>query len=220
MQPLLQKQYGFFLFVLLLTSIELFIWFYLDDVGFLAQLILSDKSGVSFLIIGFYTLTSLHFIYSSLVVSRQFMEINERSLSCTNVAINKYFDDLKAQTLSNERIHTLLEVLDIRLRSRYSFGFLIADLMMKLGLLGTVIGFIIMLGSLQDLNSVDISVMQKLLADMSSGMKIALYTTLTGMLAGIFLNAKYNFLDWAADHLMNDLKESALNLIDTQKAHD
>lgn len=214
MQSLLQKHYGFFLFVLLLTSIELFIWFYLEDIGFLYELVLSDKSGVSFLIIGFYTLTSLHFIYSSLVVSRQFMEVEERSLSCTNIAINKYFDDLKAQTLTNERIHTLLEILDIRIRSRYSFGFLIADLMMKLGLLGTVIGFIIMLGSLQDLNSVDISVMQKLLADMSNGMKIALYTTLTGMLAGIFLNAKYNFLDWAADHLMNDLKESALNLID------
>ncbi len=216
MQPLLQKHYGFFLFVLLLTSIELFIWLYLQDVGFLYQLILSDTSGVSFLIIGFYALTSLHFIYSSLVVSRQFMEVEQRSTNCSNVAINKYFDDLKAQTLTNERIHTLLEVLDIRIRSRYSFGFLIADLMMKLGLLGTVIGFIIMLGSLQDLNSVDISVMQKLLADMSNGMKIALYTTLTGMLAGIFLNAKYNFLDWAADHLMNDLKESSLNLVDNK----
>jgi len=211
MQPLLHKQYGFFLFVLLLTSIELFIWFYLEDVGFLYQLLLSDKSGVSLMIIGFYLLTSLHFIYSSLVVSRQFMEIESRSSSCINVAINKYFDDLNTQTLDSGRIQSLIDVLDIRIRSRYSFGFLIADLMMKLGLLGTVIGFIIMLGSLSDLNSVDISVMQKLLADMSNGMKIALYTTLTGMLAGIFLNAKYNFLDWAADHLMNDLKESALN---------
>lgn len=213
MQPLLQKNYGFFLFVLLLTSIELFIWFYLEDTGLLYQLILSDKSGVSLLIIGFYTLTSLHFIYSSLVVSRQFMEVNERSSNCKNAAINKYFSDLTEQALTSERVQTLLEVLDIRIRSRYSFGFLLADLMMKLGLLGTVVGFIIMLGSLQDLNSVDISVMQKLLADMSNGMKIALYTTLTGMLAGIFLNAKYNFLDWAADHLMNDLKESALKLL-------
>lgn len=214
MQPLLYKHYGFFLFVLLLTSMELFIWFYLEDVGLLYQLILSDKSRISLLIIAFYILTSLHFIYTSLVISRQFMEIEVRSTRCKNLAINKYFDAIKAPDLSNERIGTPLEVLDIRIRSRYSFGFLIADLMMKLGLLGTVIGFIIMLGSLSDLNSVDISVMQKLLADMSNGMKIALYTTLTGMLAGIFLNAKYNFLDWAADHLMNDLKESALKLSD------
>jgi len=211
MQPLLQKHYGFFLFVLLLTSMELFIWFYLEDVGLLYQLILSDKSGVSFLIIGIYALMSLHFIYSSLVISRQFMEIESRSTTCRNAAINKYFDDVDSKPVSDDRSQSLIEILDTRLRSRYAFGFIVADLMMKLGLLGTVIGFIIMLGSLQDLNSVDISVMQKLLADMSNGMKIALYTTLTGMLAGIFLNAKYNFLDWATDHLMNDLKESALN---------
>jgi biopolymer transport protein ExbB/TolQ len=79
--------------------------------------------------------------------------------------------------------------------------------MLKLGLLGTVIGFIIMLGSLSNLNSVDITVMQTLLAEMSSGMKVALYTTLTGMLAGITLNIKFNFLDWAVDHLLNDIKE-------------
>jgi len=70
-----------------------------------------------------------------------------------------------------------------------------------------VIGFIIMLGSLSNLNSVDITVMQTLLAEMSSGMKIALYTTLTGMLAGITLNIKFNLLDWAVDHLLNDIKE-------------
>ena len=49
--------------------------------------------------------------------------------------------------------------------------------------------------------------MQTLLAEMSSGMKVALYTTLTGMLAGITLNIKFNLLDWAVDHLLNDIKE-------------
>ncbi|MBL7002640.1 MAG: MotA/TolQ/ExbB proton channel family protein [Gammaproteobacteria bacterium] len=210
MQPLLKKPHGFFFFVLLLLSIELFIWFYLEDTGYLYLLLLSDKSQISLLIISIYILTSLHFLYSSFVVSKQFMEVDDRSDSCRNMALNRFFKSLTEKPADNDRISSLLDVLDIRLRSRYSFGFLVADLMMKLGLLGTVIGFIIMLGSLSDLNSVDISVMQKLLADMSSGMKIALYTTLTGMLAGIFLNMKYNFLDWAIDHLMNDLKEAAI----------
>lgn len=60
--------------------------------------------------------------------------------------------------------------------------------MLKLGLLGTVIGFIFMLGSLVDLNSIDINVMQKLLTQMSGGMKVALFTTLTGMSCGVLLN--------------------------------
>ena len=99
-------------------------------------------------------------------------------------------------------------MLDIRLRSTYAFGFILADLMLKLGILGTVIGFIIMLGSLTDLNSVDITVMQNLLAEMSGGMKVALFTTLTGILAGIILNVKYNLVDWAVDHLLNEIRES------------
>lgn len=211
MQPILNKHYGLFFFVLLLTSIELFIWYYLEDVGILHLLLLSDKSSVSIVIIVFYLLTSLHFIYSCYVASRQFIEIDKRSDACENVAFIRFFKALEEEPDNYDRTTGLLDVLDTRLRSRYAFGFLVADLMMKLGLLGTVIGFIIMLGSLSDLNSVDITVMQKLLGDMSSGMKIALFTTLTGMLSGIFLNAKYNFLDWAIDHLMNDLKELSLS---------
>ena len=65
-----------------------------------------------------------------------------------------------------------------------------------------------MLGSLTDLNSVDITVMQNLLAEMSGGMKVALFTTLTGILAGIILNVKYNLVDWAVDHLLNEIRES------------
>ena len=79
--------------------------------------------------------------------------------------------------------------------------------MLKLGLLGTVIGFIFMLGSLVDLNSIDISVMQRLLAQMSGGMKVALFTTLTGMSCGVLLNIKYQMLDWSVDKLLDDVRE-------------
>jgi biopolymer transport protein ExbB/TolQ len=79
--------------------------------------------------------------------------------------------------------------------------------MLKLGLLGTVIGFIFMLGALVDLNSIDISVMQRLLAQMSGGMKVALFTTLTGMSCGVLLNMKYQLLDWSVDKLLDDVRE-------------
>ena len=101
----------------------------------------------------------------------------------------------------------LLDVLDGRCRGQYRFGYVIADLMLKLGLLGTVIGFIFMLGALVDLNSIDINVMQKLLAQMSGGMKIALFTTLAGMSCGVLLNIKYQLLDWSVDNLLDDVRE-------------
>jgi biopolymer transport protein ExbB/TolQ len=64
-----------------------------------------------------------------------------------------------------------------------------------------------MLGALVDLNSIDISVMQRLLAQMSGGMKVALFTTLTGMSCGVLLNMKYQLLDWSVDKLLDDVRE-------------
>ena len=39
----------------------------------------------------------------------------------------------------------------------YEFGWFCSDVMLKLGLIGTVIGFIIMLGSLSDITTFDVT---------------------------------------------------------------
>ena len=207
MQVLLKKPYGLLLFVLMLTGIEFFIWYYLAQSGFLHSLAWVDASHVSLFIIVIYSLASLRFLLSCFTTSRQFLDIHQSSHNYQNPLLETFFYQIKPVSVSHENKLSLLEVLDTRLRSAYSFGFIVADLMLKLGLLGTVIGFIIMLGSLSNLNSVDITVMQTLLAEMSNGMKVALYTTLTGMIAGITLNIKFNLLDWSVDHLLNNIKE-------------
>ena len=136
------------------------------------------------------------------------MDVSRGGPDYRHLHLQRFYQQLSGSETGS---HALLEVLDLRLRSQYAFGFIIADLMLKLGILGTVIGFIIMLGSLSNLNSVDITVMQTLLAEMSGGMKVALFTTLTGMLAGILLHIKFNLLDWAVDHLINDIREQVLS---------
>ncbi len=207
MQSLLKKRYGLLLFVLMLTGVEIFIWFYLLQAGVIHNLIRVDASHVSISIIVIYNLASLMFLVSSFTTSQQFMGLDNFDEPHKTPLLDSFFFQIKNKSIGNESKKNLLEVLDTRLRSKYAFGFLVADLMLKLGILGTVIGFIIMLGSLSTLNSVDIPVMQTLLAEMSSGMKVALYTTLTGMLTGIVLSMKFNLLDWSVDHLMNDIKE-------------
>ena len=152
-------------------------------------------------------LTSLWFLLGCTVTSRHYVDIISGGPDYRHLHLRRFYQQLSDAEAGS---HALLEVLDLRLRSQYAFGFIIADLMLKLGILGTVIGFIIMLGSLSNLNSVDITVMQTLLAEMSGGMKVALFTTLTGMLAGILLHIKFNFLDWAVDHLINDIREQVL----------
>jgi hypothetical protein len=101
----------------------------------------------------------------------------------------------------------LLTALETRVKGAHGFGFLVADLMLKLGLLGTVVGFILMLGSLVSLDGVDLNVMQGLMIEMSGGMRVALYTTLTGLTAGILLSVQYHYLDWASDQLIADITD-------------
>ena len=51
----------------------------------------------------------------------------------------------------------------------YEFGWFCSDVMLKLGLIGTVIGFIIMLSSLSDIQH-SITLLQGVLTTMGSGM--------------------------------------------------
>jgi len=212
MFSIVKSPFGLILFALLFSGVEVFVWFYLGEVGFIGNLVENDQSHVSLIIIAIYALATLHFLSICYSTSRQFIDINQVNKNLfSNKVIANFYQQVNSAGQDQHRIQEMLEVLDIRLRSTYAFGFILADLMLKLGILGTVIGFIIMLGSLTDLNSVDITVMQNLLAEMSAGMKVALFTTLTGMLAGIILNVKYNLVDWAVDHLLNDIRESLVS---------
>jgi len=206
MNDLLHSRQGWILLVLMLGGAELFLFQVLLDLGLLGQLVEQDRSYLSLLILLLYALASLWFLFDSYRVSRLFDALWQPAAASADRLLTGFRRQL-AEAGSAESREALLQVLETRLRSRYAFGFILADLMLKLGILGTVIGFIFMLGSLADLNSVDITVMQTLLAEMSAGMKVALYTTLTGLVAGILLNFKFNALDWAVDHLVNDLRE-------------
>jgi hypothetical protein len=73
-------------------------------------------------------------------------------------------------------------------------GWFAADSVLKIGLLGTIIGFILMLAPIGELTSFDASSLQSALAAMSAGMAVALYTTLTGLIANILLRFQFQFL--------------------------
>ena len=109
----------------------------------------------------------------------------------------------------------LLERLENVLGRGHETGWFLAELMIRLGLPGTVIGFIFMLGSVANVASVDINALQQLLTNMSGGMRIALYTTLTGLGAGILLSFQYRLLDAGVDRLMAEIIElSEVRVVD------
>jgi biopolymer transport protein ExbB/TolQ len=52
-----------------------------------------------------------------------------------------------------------------------------------------------MLASITIIENFDLTMMQDLLQKMSGGMKVALYTTLTGLITSILLSFQYKFLE-------------------------
>ena len=81
------------------------------------------------------------------------------------------------------------------LSGRLESGWFIADMLFKLGLIGTVIGFIYMLSAVTDIKSMDITAARQMLTDMSSGMRLALYTTLAGLSTGAVIGLQSHLLE-------------------------
>jgi uncharacterized membrane protein YecN with MAPEG domain len=75
----------------------------------------------------------------------------------------------------------------------------------KLGLLGTVVGFIFMASRIGSMPSFDVDQIQALLTQMTAGMAIALYTTLVGLVANLWLGLQLLLLDRTADRIVADI---------------
>lgn len=100
----------------------------------------------------------------------------------------------------------LIEVYESRLKGQHEIGWFVSDLMIKLGLLGTIVGFVLMLGSVADVTDFDVSTMQKILKQMSFGMGTALYTTFAGLICSILTATQYYMLDQAAEEILETTK--------------
>ena len=91
------------------------------------------------------------------------------------------------------------------LANRHALGHFASDALLRLGLLGTIVGFILMLLPVGDIKEFDPSLMQQLLAAMSGGMAVALYTTLAGLVTSTLLKLQYHVLDASAADLATRL---------------
>ena len=71
---------------------------------------------------------------------------------------------------------------------QFSSGWFIAESCLVLGLIGTVTGFILMLGTaFTELDVTNITSVQNALVKMSLGMSTALYTTLVGLISSLII---------------------------------
>lgn len=81
--------------------------------------------------------------------------------------------------------------------------------LVTLGLIGTVLGFIIALSGVDPSTAGDISKVPVMIGTLVEGMSTALYTTLLGAVLALWLSAYTRMLESAAAHIMSAFKTGA-----------
>lgn len=123
--------------------------------------------------------------------------------------LNKSTNNAKSGEQIAESDTDLIAVYEAKLKRPHEIGWFSADIMLKLGLLGTIIGFIFMLGSVAHITDFDVTTMQKILKHMSTGMGTALYTTLAGLVCSMLAASQYHMLDTSVDKLIGATRHLA-----------
>jgi biopolymer transport protein ExbB/TolQ len=219
--------YGPLLRWLILNGLALFGLFVTWYFGLLQLMLHSDRSYISLLILLLYFVMTGH---SFLEAVRASWEMNAARRTADQVRatdgilrrvgddlvtrdghvlppclMTRHFADLltKARLQGDQKIDQtiLLQSLAEQLKGRHRIGWFVANTMFKLGLLGTVIGFILMLSPIGSIDAYDVEAMKSALTTMSGGMAVALFTTLAGLVGGMLLTLQYYVLDDASGQL-------------------
>ncbi len=209
---------------LIFTGISVFAVVLLWRYGLISLMVTSDRTCISSLIAVLYLITCCHCFWRTRAIARE-ADVARRCravLSAPNGlnALDPYAHVLPAGLVTDHiqslvtKAHAqaagsidqtlLLRSLADRLRGSNGFGAFVSDTLMKLGLLGTIIGFIIMLAPIATLDAADKAAMKSSMGLMSDGMAVAMYTTLAGLAGSILVRIQYYMLDAATQRVFSD----------------
>lgn len=209
----------------------------LYDLGVIAFVIATDSTYISLLILLLFTLCSLFIAYRNWRIAKEY-EVNDWLNERCKKGQDRYDLICLLSILNARNTHTanyLLFLLqnktdvDISQRAElyaealagpHKIGWFVSGVLIKLGLLGTVIGFVIMLGTVANLEQLDISGVKQLMQQMTQGMGIAMYTTMTGLIASLLLSLQCLMLERSTDKLVLKVVDlgQKLYLADTELA--
>jgi hypothetical protein len=215
---------GSLLLWMIFTGLSIFAAVLLWRYGFIRLMVASDRTYISSVIGALYVGTCVHCFWRTRAIAKE-AEVARRCraiLSSPDAAralegdaralppglVTDHIRNLvtKAATQGAGPIDQtlLLRSLADRLRGSNGFGAFVSDTLMKLGLLGTIIGFIIMLAPIAGLDATDKVAMKSSMGLMSDGMAVAMYTTLAGLVGSILVRIQYYMLDAATQRVFSD----------------
>jgi len=163
----------------LLFSVVVVAFIYAYRYGLLAEIYNNDATKLSVGLVAIFTYMSLWCGNKTWQLSK-FLETYDTEKENNQVVV--------------ERIEHLTEV-----------GWFVSDLCLTIGMIGTVIGFIMMLSGFFTVDFSEPATIQGLIKQLGSGMSTSLYTTLTGLICSALLKIQYFNLNQGIDRILAKL---------------
>lgn len=162
----------------------------------------NDHTRLTYAIAGMFVFGMLLCFQKVRFVSRELNKAQQKSPPPKSYAARFLAETIKHD--AGSRANTAQRY-DLKLSSHISMIRYIKGVLVLLGLIGTVIGFIIALSGVDPATASDISSMPKMVSIMIAGMSVALNTTLVGSVLAVWLGFNYQILSTATSHLLSAL---------------
>lgn len=193
----------------LIVSLMIFGAYVTWDLRLFARVIALDKSYMASLTMTLVALMSAHCGWHIFQTARRTRSVQRwlAEKSYTEITgstfVKAYVQDL--QSIKHAELDDSDAIVEIHadtVRAPVSLGWFFVDLAVRLGLLGTIIGFILIFASLDKIDIEGGDDLKNLLIAMSGGMGTALYTTLTGLIGASLLSFQYLVLGRQSEQLI------------------
>ena len=172
--------------------------------GYLSKAIKADVTNVVLLIIFLFLIGLILASIKAFWISRELnyaysqQTINESILDNFLKKAKKLDASSRSNLVSSLRINISVKIINIKF---------IANTLVILGLIGTVIGFIIALSGVDGSVSSNPEEVGKMVSSLVKGMSVALYTTLAGSILSVWLNICFQILINGSNRLISKIIE-------------
>ncbi|MEN2976304.1 MotA/TolQ/ExbB proton channel family protein [Tistrella bauzanensis] len=190
--------YRFLLVNLMAAACMVLAWVH----GWIDRVIASDSSRITVLIFAVF-LVGLSLCAWRIVQISAGLNDLKRPRPPADGRVGQYLATLNG--VPETRRPVVAEGLKAKLYARTSNVRYIADSLVLLGLIGTVVGFIIALSGVDQDRVADVTAIAPMVAQLLDGMAVALWTTLVGSVLHIWLRLNYQILAGGTVTLVADL---------------
>ena len=200
----MQYKYLLMLRYSLINLVGLIFLFVLITQGYVTKAIKADITNMVIVILTLFAVGFILAAYRTFWLSR---ELNYSFFKILpNHSLAKEFLQSSKKLDASSR-NNLAASLRIKLSSKINYIKFMANTLVILGLIGTVIGFIIALSGVDGSVSSNPEEVSKMVSTLIQGMSVALYTTLVGSICSVWLNICYQIMSTGANNLLSKIIE-------------